>query len=239
MIIGAKSDIAKSLARKYADHGYDLYLAARNSSEMKDFASDIHIRSKKKVKCIELDILNRPSHQKFYDDLEEKPLGVITAVGYLGDQLKAQNEIGEAEKIIHTNFTGLVSILNIIAGDFEKRKSGFIIGISSVAGDRGRKSNYLYGASKAAFTTYLSGLRNRLFGSNITVLTVKPGYVATKMTQGMDLPKILTAQSDEAAEDILKAQLKGKDIIYTKWMWKWIAMIIRKIPERIFKGMSL
>ncbi len=239
LIIGAKSDIAKSLARKYSENGYDLYLAARNSSELEAFANDINLRTQKEAKCIDLDILDFRSHEAFYNDLNEKPLGVISVVGYLGDQDIAQNNFDEAERIINTNYTGIVSLINIIANDFEKRKSGFIVGISSVAGDRGRKTNYIYGSAKAALTTYLSGLRNRLHKVNIQVLTVKPGFVATKMTEDMDLPEKLTAQPEEVANDIFRAQQKGRNVLYTKWMWRWVMLIIKNIPEFQFKKMSI
>jgi len=239
LIIGAKSDIAKATAREYAKNGYDLYLAARNVSELEAFAQDVITRTQKEVKLVELNILDYKSHQTFYENLNEKPLGVISAVGYLGDQERAELDFDEAKKIIDTNYTGLVSLFNIIATDFEKRKSGFIVGISSVAGDRGRKSNYIYGSAKAAFTAYLSGLRNRLYDASVHVLTVKPGFVATKMTEGMDLPEKLTAQPEEVASDIYKAQKKGKNIIYTKWIWKWIMLIICNIPEFQFKKMSI
>jgi decaprenylphospho-beta-D-erythro-pentofuranosid-2-ulose 2-reductase len=239
LIIGAKSDIAKSLARKYSDCGYDIYLAARNSSELDEFAKDLSLRSQKAAKCVELDILDFDSHQDFYTALPEKPLGVISAVGYLGDQDQSQSYFSEAKKTIDTNYTGVVSLLNIVADDFEQRKSGFIIGISSVAGDRGRKANYLYGSAKAALTAYLSGLRNRLCKKNVHVMTVKPGFVDTKMTQDMDLPEKLTAQPDDVAAAIYKGQQKNSDIIYTKWIWRWVMLIIKSIPERIFKGMSI
>jgi len=126
-----------------------------------------------------------------------------------------------------------------VYNDFEKRKSGFIIGISSVAGDRGRKSNYIYGSAKAALTAYLSGLRNRLYVANVHVLTVKPGFVATKMTEGMDLPEKLTAQPEAVAEDIYRAQQKNKNVLYTKWIWRWVMLIIKVIPEWKFKRMSI
>ncbi|NQZ11185.1 MAG: SDR family oxidoreductase, partial [Algicola sp.] len=209
LIIGAKSDIAKSLARKYSDCGYDIYLAARNCSELDEFAKDLSLRSQKAAKCVELDILDFDAHQGFYDALPEKPLGVISAVGYLGDQDKSQSDFAEAKKTIDTNYTGVVSLLNIVADDFEQRKSGFIIGISSVAGDRGRKANYLYGSAKAALSAYLSGLRNRLCKQNVHVMTVKPGFVDTKMTEDMDLPEKLTAQPDDVAAAIYKGQQKN------------------------------
>ena len=239
LIIGAKSDIAKATAREYAKNGYDIYLAARNSADLDDFRNDLVVRTQQEIKLLDLDILNFKSHQKFYDDLSEKPLGVITAVGYLGEQKKAATDFKESQTIIDTNYTGVVSLLNIIANDFEKRKSGFIVGMSSVAGDRGRKSNYIYGSAKAALSTYLSGLRNRLFESKVHVMTVKPGFVATAMTEGMDLPEKLTAQPEEVARDIFKAQQKNTNILYTKKIWQLIMLIIKNIPEWQFKKMSI
>ncbi len=238
-IIGAKSDIAKATAREYSKHGYDLYLAARNSDELEEFAKDITTRTQQNVNLVELDILDYKSHQAFYNNLDEKPLGVISAIGYLGEQEKAQSDFGEAQQIMDTNYTGVVSLFNIISDDFKKRKSGFMVGISSVAGDRGRKSNYIYGSAKAALTAYLSGLRNRLYDAQVHVLTVKPGFVATKMTEDMDLPEKLTAQPEEVAEDIYKAQQSNKNVLYTKWIWKWVMLIIRNIPEFQFKKMSI
>lgn len=239
LIIGARSDIAKAVAREYAKHGYNLYLAARNASELEDFANDITVRTQRTVKTVELDILDYENHQAIYDQLDEKPLGVISAVGYLGDQDKAQVDFQESKLIMDTNYTGVVSLFNIIASDFEYRRFGFIVGISSVAGDRGRKSNYIYGSAKAALTAYLSGLRNRLFDAQVHVLTVKPGFVATKMTEDMDLPEKLTAQPEEVAVDIYRAQQKNKNMLYTKWIWRWVMLIIRMIPEWKFKGMSI
>jgi len=239
LIIGAKSDIAKATAREYAKHGYNLYLAARNLDELKEFANDVTVRTQRAVKLVELDILDYKAHQLFYDGLDEKPLGVISSVGYLGEQENAQADFTEAQQIIDTNYTGIVSLLNLIANDFEKRNGGFIVGISSVSGDRGRKSNYIYGSAKAAFTVYLSGLRNRLYSARVHVLTVKPGFVATKMTQGMDLPEMLTAQPEEVAKDIYHAQKKGKNVLYTKWIWRWVMLIIKMIPEWKFKKVNI
>ena len=239
LIIGAKSDIAKEVAREYAKNGYDLYLAGRNIDEMKDFENDIKIRSKADVKLKEFDITNFESHEQFYNSLEPKPLGVIVVAGYMAEQKTCENDWSETLNTINVNFTGAVSILNIIANDMEQNKNGFIVGVSSVAGDRGRKANYIYGSSKAAFSAYLSGLRNRLHESGVKVLTVKPGFVATKMTAKLDLPTKLTAQPEDVAKDIFTAQQKGKDILYTKPIWRVIMMIIKIIPEWKFKGMSL
>jgi len=239
LIVGAKSDIAKEIAIEYAKQGYHLYLAARNCDQLATFASDIKIRTEQTVKVVELDILNTESHHQFYENLEHKPVGVVVAVGYLGDQQLAQSAFKEAKHIMNTNYCGVVSLLNIIANDFEQKQSGFIIGISSVAGDRGRQSNYLYGSAKAGLTAYLSGLRNRLHQSKVQVLTVKPGFVATRMTAGMDLPKKLTASATMVATDIYRAQQKGKNVIYTKSIWRYIMLIIKWIPEWLFKKMNI
>lgn len=239
LIIGAKSDIAMALAIKYAENGFSLYLAGRNSNELESFATDLTIRHNIETRVLELDVLDYKSHQNIYDSIEVKPHGVISVAGYLGEQENAETDFTETQKVIDTNYTGLVSLINIAANDFEKRKSGFIIGVSSVAGDRGRKSNYIYGSAKSAFSTYLSGLRNRLNAANVHVLTVKPGFVATKMTEGLDLPPKLTAKPKDVANDIFKAQKKRKNILYTKWVWRHIMFIIRNIPEFIFKKMSL
>lgn len=239
LIIGAKSDIAKEVARVYSKNGYDLYLAARNSDSLDELVTDIKLRSKVNVQAKEFDLSKFETHKEFYESLEEKPLGVIVVAGYMADQKECENDFEKTLNTINVNYTGAVSILNIIANDMERNKNGFIVGVSSVAGDRGRKSNYIYGSSKAAFSAYLSGLRNRLFESGVKVLTVKPGFVATKMTEGLDLPAKLTAQPDAVANDIYNAQQKGKDVLYTKGIWKFVMLIIKHIPEFIFKKLSI
>jgi len=239
LIIGAKSDIAKEIARVYAKNGYNLYLAARDSSELEDLKTDIEVRSGVEVELKEFDITAYETHQSFYDTLDEKPLGVVVVSGYMVEQKLAQKDWVESLQTINVNYTGAVSILNIIANDFEKERRGFIVGVSSVAGDRGRAANYIYGSAKAAFTAYLGGLRNRLYKSGVSVLTVKPGFVNTKMTENLDLPEKLTAEPLDVAEDIYSAQQKGKNVLYTKSIWFLVMFIIKHIPEFIFKKMSI
>jgi len=183
--------------------------------------------------------LDYAGHPDFYHNLDPKPDAVVFTAGYLGDQGLAQKDFGETRKIIETNFLGAVSILEIIAADFEAKGRGLIIGVSSVAGERGRQSNYLYGAAKSALTTFLSGLRNRLYPSHVRVMTVLPGFVRTRMTEGMKLPKVLIIEPGQVAEDVYRATKTGKDIVYTGWFWRWIMKIIRNIPETIFKKMNL
>lgn len=239
LIIGANSDMAKSCARIYAAQGYDVILAVREYTQMKDFSKDLKIRYQCKASIVELDILEYENHEMFYDSIKTEVTGVIIATGYLGDQLLAQKSIDETLKIVNTNLTAVISVLNIIAEDFEKRGHGFIVVISSVAGERGRQKNYIYGTAKAGLSTYLSGLRNRLFKSGISVLTVKPGFVATKMTEHLDLPKQLTAQPDEIAQAIFRYQTKGRDVLFYPHKWRLIMLIIRLIPEKIFKRLDL
>jgi short-subunit dehydrogenase len=130
-------------------------------------------------------------------------------------------------------------MLNLLSRAFVKRGSGTIVGISSVAGDRGRKSNYIYGSAKAGFTAYLSGLRNELFHSGVHVVSVLPGFVNTNMTAGLKLPPLITAQPEEVASAIYQAIRKKKNVVYVKWMWRYIMCIIKSIPEFIFKKMKL
>lgn len=239
LIIGAKSDIAKATAREYAENGYNLYLVGRNINELEVFQNDIKIRSNADVELKEFDITDFNSHEEFFSSLNPKPLGTIVVAGFMNEQIICETDFSKTLNTINVNYTGAVSILNIVANNYEKNKSGFIVGVSSVAGDRGRKANYIYGSSKAAFTAYLSGLRNRLHKSKVNVLTVKPGFVHTKMTENLDLPPKLTAQPDEVAKDIYNAQQKGKDILYSKGIWRFIMSIINHVPEFLFKKMSI
>lgn len=239
LILGATSEVARAVAHEYARNGYHLYLAARDDCRLEADASDLKIRYGVEVRPVAFDATDCLSHKAFYAALDPKPAGVVWVVGCLGDQEKARHDFEEAQKVIDTNFSGCVSILNIIADDFERRQRGFLVGVSSVAGDRGRQSNYIYGSAKAGVTAYLSGLRNRLHRSGVPVLTVKPGFVHTRMTAGMDLPPLLTAQPREVARDILRAQRKKQDVLYTRWFWRFIMLVILHIPERIFKKLKL
>lgn len=239
LILGASSDMAKATALRYAKAGYPLILAARDTAMLERDASDIALRYGTEAKTAVFDVTDTANHGTFFESLKEEVEGVISFIGFMGEQETSQKDFDQVGQVVMTNYTGLISIFELFAADFEAKQSGFLVGVSSVAGDRGRKSNYIYGSAKAGFSTYLSGLRNRLFESGVQVLTVKPGFVNTKMTEGMDLPAKLTAEPAEAAEDIFAAQQKGKDVIYTKWFWRYIMLIIKSIPEIIFKRLSL
>ncbi|MCS7308084.1 MAG: SDR family oxidoreductase [Aquificaceae bacterium] len=238
LILGAKSDIAKAIARVYAEEGYNLCLAGRNIGELETFAKDLEIRFGIETRLFEFDATAFELHHAFYQALEPKPYGVVYSAGYMTDQKICEQDWKEAMNTMVVNYVGAVSILNIIAQDFEKRGYGFIIGISSVAGDRGRASNYIYGSAKAGFSAYLSGLRGRLHRAGVQVITVKPGFVKTKMTRGMKLPPLLTALPEEVAREVIKAQKKGIDMVYVRGVWKYIMFVVKHLPEFIFKRLN-
>lgn len=239
LILGASSDIARAIARKFASQGWDILLAGRDPELLSRDAADLRLRYKVNAESLKFDALDFESHARFWDGINQKPSAVACVFGYLGDQKISENNWAETKRVVDTNFTGAVSILNIAANYYESQKSGTIIGISSVAGDRGRMSNYIYGSAKAGFTAYLSGLRSRLSKSGVKVLTVKPGFVATRMTENLNLPALLTAQPDKVAADVFRAYKSGKPVVYTRRFWKWIMLVIIHIPERIFQKLKL
>jgi len=239
LILGATSDIGFAIAKKFASEKYAIQLASRNVDQLKTFQSDIEIRYGVDCSVHTIDAANFESHQSFYNSLSPQPDVTIYVIGYMTDNEKVIRNWNETVKTINANYTGAVSILNIIAADYEEKQKGTIIGVSSVAGNRGRQSNYIYGSAKAAFTAYLSGLRNRLFHHKTHVMTVLPGFVYTKMTEHLQLPKLLTATPEEVASAVYNGFKKRRNVVYVKWFWRWIMLIITSIPEGIFKKKKL
>ncbi len=239
LILGATSDIAVAVAKRFGQENFEVQLAGRNTNYLHRIARDIGIRTRATVKSYLFDATKFETHRDFYHSLVPKPDVVICVFGFLGVQSHAEKEWAESEKIIDTNYKGAISILNVVADDFESRRAGTIIGISSVAGDRGRQSNYIYGSAKAGFTAYLSGLRNRLFDKGVHVLTVKPGFVDTKMTEDLNLPQPLTAKPDDVAKAIFKAYKSKQNEIYVLGAWRYIMLGIRNVPEFVFKRLKL
>ena len=239
LILGATSDVAVALAAKYASEKFSLVLAGRDEQRLSVIAGDLHIRYRVPVSIAFFDAIEFKSHEVFYNSISPRPDIVICVFGLLGDQVLAQTDWRACATIIDSNYTGAVSILNVVANDFESRKSGVIVGISSVAGDRGRQSNYLYGSAKAGFTAYLSGLRNRLFRSGVHVLTVKPGFMRTRMIEGLKTPAPLTAAPEAVAKNIYRAVERKSNVIYVFPIWRLIMLIICMIPEGIFKKLKL
>ena len=239
LILGARSDIAMSTAHFFAKAGCDLQLAARNIDTLDQYKSNFEQKYQINVTLHEFDALKINSHKNFAKSLPQLPNIIVCAVGCMGEQKKNEQDIELVSNIIRSNFEGPASIFLIFANLFEQRGSGTLVGISSVAGERGRAKNYIYGSSKAGFTVFLSGLRNRLAMRGVHVVTVLPGFVATKMTDNIQLPKKITAQPDQVGKAILNAVKKRTIIIYVSPIWRIIMMIIRNIPEQIFKKMKL
>ncbi len=239
LILGAGSDIARACAHRYAADGYSVRLAARDPAAVSADATDIRLRHSVEVTTHRFDALDTASFAEFVEELPELPDVVISAVGFMGDQTESQRDPQAAALVLRSNFEGPALFLGLMAERFEARGFGALIGISSVAGDRGRASNYVYGAAKAGFSAFLSGLRNRLSRTAVKVITVKPGFVATKMTEGMDLNPRLTATPDAVAEAIFNGQNKGRNVIYVKPIWWLVMSIICALPEMIFKKTQL
>ena len=240
LILGATSAIASALAREFAAHKFDLVLGGRDREELSALTSDLSLRYGIRAGVLSFDALDPQTHastlRSFLSGAGNALEGVVVCIGYLGDQAKGQCDWEEARRILETNFTGCVSALNILANHFEPRRAGFICAISSVAGDRGRQSNYLYGAAKAGLSTFLQGLRNRLFHANVKVITVKPGFVDTRMTYGRP-GLFLVASPESVAKGIFRAIAKGKDVVYLPGFWRFIMLFVQSIPEAIFKRM--
>ena len=239
LILGAKSDIGMAIAHRFAKAGYDIQLAARNSESLSDDKTDIEIRYQVAVSLHEFDVLEVTSHNIFIDNLPKLPTIVICVVGLLIEQRDCELEIATAIKVMRSNFEGPASILALLANRFEQKGAGCLVGISSVAGERGRATNYVYGSAKSGFTEFLSGLRNRMTKKGVSVITVLPGFVATRMTAGLDLPSGITASPKEVSEAVFSAVKRKKDVIYVKSVWRIIMFVIRNIPEKIFKRMNI
>ncbi len=235
LILGATSDIARAIARAYAKAGCGIILASRDSARLEADAKDLALRYGVQARIAEFDALDTGHHGEFLDRLGALPETVICVVGFMGDQAESQVSAAAAELVMRSNYAGPAAILALVANRMEKAGHGTIIGVSSVSGERGRASNYVYGSAKAGFTAFLSGLRSRLSRSGVAVITVKPGFVATRKTAGLGLPKALTAQPEEVARAVLAAQRKGRDVVYVRLIWLPIMLLIRALPERIFK----
>lgn len=239
LVLGAGSGMAMELAREFAREGRSLVLAMRDRGAAEALCRSIHAETGASCTAVDFDAEKPESHAAFYASLDPRPGIVVCAFGLLPDQASAQEQPGGGLKAIAVNYTGAVSILEEAARDLEQRGGGGIIGISSVAGDRGRASNYFYGSAKAGFTVYLSGLRNRLQASGVHVLTVKPGFVRTAMTEGLPLPAPLTASAEQAAKAIHRAWVNRRNTAYVMGRWRWMMLVIKLLPEGIFKRLKL
>jgi decaprenylphospho-beta-D-erythro-pentofuranosid-2-ulose 2-reductase len=239
-ILGATSAIAEEVARRYAERGAALLLVGRNRARLEAVRDDLRVRGAARAEVVVADLDAVERHASLVEAAEAL-LGpadvVLLAQGTLGDRAAYAVDGAAAARVLHTNLLAPASLLTLFAARMEARRHGTLAAIGSVAGDRGRASNYAYGAAKGGLALFLQGLRNRLARSHVHVLTVKPGFVDTPMTAR--LPKnALYAQPGAVAARIVAAIDARRDVLYVPGFWRWIMLAVRAIPERIFKRLS-
>ncbi len=242
LVLGGTSDVAYSTLKHFAKDNDEFVLVGRNKDQLEAISNDLCVRGASAAHTCVYDFASKSGQSLLLDDAISKLGGVIDialiAYGTLPNQEECQESIESMESAFYVNCVSIVAFVTLLANFFEKHKKGTIAVISSVAGDRGRKSNYVYGAAKGALSIFLGGVRNRLFPSNVNVLTIKPGFVSTKMTR--DFKKgLLFASPDKVGEDIYHALINKKDILYTPWFWRIIMGVIKLIPEFVFKRTSI
>lgn len=240
IILGASSAMAKAFARAVSEQGHAVLLAGRDMDDLKRSATDCTAYGARFGEAVKFDARKRNSFAPIIKraTAEDGMISVAVFVGSMPPQDDIDADPSLIEGTVIDSFSGPAEFLQAIAPEMEARGGGCVVGVGSVAGDRGRIGNYVYGAAKAGFSTYLSGLRNRLMRSGGHVVTVKPGFVDTGMTWGIE-GMFLVAAPEKVAADILKAVDKKKNVIYTPFFWRYIMLIIRHIPEFIFKKMSI
>ncbi len=241
LILGATSAIAQETAKLLAGDGDRLFLVGRNPEKLRVVVEDLAVRSSAKVDHLVADLVEVGRHEEIVERAAAALDGldtVIVAHGVLGDQQLAERDFAEVERVVRANFSSAASLLTIVARRFAQQGGGTIVGISSVAGDRGRQSNYVYGASKGALSLFLEGLRNRLHPHGVTVITVKPGFVDTPMTAHLARGPLF-ASPTTVARGIRRAMMRGRSVVYLPWFWQPLMLVVRWIPEPLFKRMKL
>lgn len=230
LILGANSDVAKQCIRQYLAKGLSIIAASRNTKSLEDFIVENNL-NQSKITVLNFDAEDFDSHQTFYSELPTKPHVVVYAAGFLVDNEKALRDFKGTQQMMMVNYMGAVSILNIIAMDESNKNLERIIGLSSLSGVRGRKSNFVYGSTKAAFTTYLVGLRQELASRNIKVNALVIGYIRTKINEGLQLNESLIMEPDYVAKHIVNAG--NSFTIVPNFKWKMIYFILKMLPESL------
>lgn len=241
LILGATSAIARGTARAAASRGDALFLVGRSEQKLADTAADLRVRGASNVHTYVADLNDTSKHAELLEAAEQAMGGldtVLVAQGVLTDQAAAQRDYTLVEQDFRTNFLSAASLLTLVANRFEQQRRGSIAVITSVAGDRGRASNYVYGSSKAALIAFTSGLRGRLSHAGVQVLDVRPGFVDTPMTAHVK-KNGLFAKPEDVGAAIYRGIERQKDVIYVPWFWRLIMRAIREVPERIFKRMKI
>lgn len=240
LIIGATSAIAQETAKFFAKDGAEFFLVGRSAEKLEDICNDLKVRGAKRVETFLLDISDLDRHSEMIEAAIETLGGfdvALIAHGTLGDQQLCQQSVAKTLEELTNNCTSVISLLTLLANYFEQQKHGCIAVVSSVAGDRGRGSNYVYGTAKGAVTIFLQGLRNRLHKSGVTVLTIKPGLVDTPMTASLK-KGLLFAQPRKVGEGIYEAIKKHKEVVYIPAFWRPIMLVVKSLPESVFKRLS-
>ena len=238
LILGATSDVGRALAKEFCKKGHPIFLACRKVKDLKQFKKLLEKKYKVSLLIRKFDVLNIANHKKFIESFKPTPRIVICCVGLYFEQSKIINNVKKIDLIIRTNYIGPSVLLDAAAKKLKKiNQPTSIVGISSVSGDRGRSKNYYYGSAKAGFTQYLSGLRQKLSKTKVHVMTVKPGYINTKMIKNMRTPSFLTSNPTEVAKLIVKSLKSKKNVVYS-WKWKIIMIVINILPEFIFKKLK-
>lgn len=231
--------MARATALLLGQDGWRLTLAGRNLESLSKTADDLRIRTGAEVGTIFADVADLETGKRLIDEAGH-PDAVVIFAGLMTPERGAQTPLSEMVAMMQTNYVGVCALLQTYAAAMTAAgKTGCLLAVSSVAGERGRATNYVYGSSKAGLTVFLSGLRQALCGTGIRVVTLIPGFVRTKMTEGMRLPPFVTADAGEVAKAIKKALFKGPDVVFVRGIWRWIMRIIRFIPESVFKRMRL
>lgn len=240
LVLGASSAIGRALAREAALRGHAVILAGRDRDDLERTASDIRIAGRAGASVVPWDADDQSGSGALLDAVRQVPglVNVALLAGIMPDQAAMDADPSLAVACLQTGLVGAVAVLHALAPELERRRGGVVIGFGSVAGDRGRLKNYVYGAAKAGLHAYLSGLRNRLGRSGAHVVTVKPGFVDTAMTFG--LPGLFLVASPElVARVVLDSAEKRRDVVYVPWFWWGIMAVIRAVPERVFKKMAI
>lgn len=241
LALGATSAIAEATLRLMAEQGASFFLVARNAAKLAAVSADLVTRGAAGAMGQVADLDDTAAHPTMLARAVDALGGIdvaLVAHGVLGDQAQAERDYGAAEAVLRTNFLSAVSLVTWLANYFEGERRGTIAVISSVAGDRGRRSNYVYGASKGGLNVFLDGVRNRIDRAGVQVLTIKPGFVATPMTAHL-AKNALFAEPAEVARCILKAIDRRRDVAYAPPFWGFIMLVVRGIPRRIFKKLNL
>ena len=242
VIFGATSAVAQALAKLHAAANDSLILVARNKKHLESIATDLKVRGASSVNIVTIDLADTEKHPALLEQLQTLDSDISRYYffyGVLPEQAECEQSWEQTLEILNTNFLSKASLLGLLANKIEEQTNRSLVVVSSVAGDRGRQSNYVYGTSKGALSIYLQGLRNRLQKANCTVTTIKPGFIDTPMTANFDKGGILWASPEKVANDIYRASKKNKDVVYSPWFWRYIMMIIKLIPEAIFKKLNL